>query len=134
MDLRQVVAGLQTYPDILFFYQGSEADGVEFFTRFWPEARAVSDMSKTFYSAFGLERAGFGEMFSPEVLACGLRAAQKGAFAGKPVGDTRMMPGVLMVRDGEILWQHDYRHIADHPDFANMQVLLKSLSHEGELE
>ena len=106
-----------TAPDILLVYQGSVEDGREFFQRFWPEARAVSDTTKQFYQAFGLERASLKQMFGPEVVACGLRAAAKGSVAGTPVGDTRMMPGAFLVKDSEILWEHNYRHIADHPNF-----------------
>ena len=57
-----------SYPDILFFYQGSVEEGADFFERYWPEARAVSDLSKKLYHAFGLERGGFRELFGPEVL------------------------------------------------------------------
>ena len=119
-ELRQTVATAPNYVDILFFYQGSVEDGEDFFQRFWPEARAVSDLSRTFYVAFGLERAGIRQMFGPEVVACGIRAAKNGSYAGKPVGDTRMMPGAFLVQGERVLWQHNYRHIADHPDFAQL--------------
>ena len=66
-------------------------------------------------------------MFSPEVVACGLQAAKNGSFGGKPVGDTRMMPGAFLVQrdSGEreattIVWTHTYRHIADHPEFRDI--------------
>lgn len=128
-ELRQVAADVPDYPQILYFYQGSVDDGEAFFQRLWPEARAVSDRSKTFYAAFGLERAGFKEMFGPEVLACGIRAARNGSYGGKPVGDTRLMPGAFLVHGNEVLWAHDYRHIADHPDFAQVaQVANETLA------
>ena len=92
----------------------------------WPEARAVSDPSRTFYQAFDLERGGFRELFGPEVVACSLSAAKKGAFPGKPMGDTRMMPGAFLVQDGQILWRHKYRHIADHPDFALLEADIRT--------
>lgn len=116
-ELRKTVEAVPAYPPILFFYQGSVADGEAFFQRLWPEARAVSDTNKTLYSAFGLERAGLKQMFSPEVVACSLQAAKNGSYGGKPVGDTRMMPGAFLVRGPNIVWTHTYRHIADHPDF-----------------
>jgi len=122
-DLRQVVDAVDDYPDILFFYQGNVGDGEEFFQRYWPEARAVSDRSRQYYAAFGLERAGLKQLFGPEVVACGLRAASNGTVGGKPVGDTRMMPGAFLVNEDQILWQHNYRHIGDHPDFAEISNL-----------
>ena len=66
-------------------------------------------------------------MFGPEVVACGLRAAKNGSYGGKPVGDTRMMPGAFLVQRGSgvakttsIVWTHTYRHIADHPSFQEI--------------
>ena len=123
-ELRQVAEADASYPDILFFYQGSVEDGADFFKRLWPEARAASDPERRLYAAFGLERGGIKELFGPEVVACSIRAATKGIVGGVPVGDTRMMPGAFLVRDNQILWQHNYRHIADHPDFARIPALV----------
>lgn len=122
-ELRQVAEADASYPDILFVYQGSVEDGADFFNRLWPEARAASDPERELYAAFGLERGGIKELFGAEVVACGIRAARKGSFVGTPVGDTRMMPGAFLVQANQILWQHNYRHIADHPDFAKIPAL-----------
>lgn len=116
---------------ILFFYQGSVEDGEAFFQRYWPEARAVSDLSKEFYEGFGLERASLRQLFGPEVLACGLQAAKNGSYGGKPVGDPRMMPGMFLVEGGRIVWQHDYRHIGDHPDFE--KILISDIARDDQV-
>lgn len=107
-----------TYPDVLLFYQGSLEDGAAFFRRLWPEARAVSDLPQTFYTAFGIQRGGLKAMFGPEVWACGVRAAAKGHFIGAPVGDPWLMPGLFLADGAQIIWRHDFRHAGDHPDFA----------------
>jgi hypothetical protein len=93
---------------------------VAFFGRFWPEARAVSDLSKRFYTAFGLHKGSVRALFGPSVWASGLRAACKGNGVGRPVGDPWIMPGVFLVSHDTILWQHRARHAGDHPDFANV--------------
>lgn len=129
-DLRQVVESNPGYPELLFVYQGDEQAGEEFFQRYWPEARAVSDPKNRLYEAFGLERAGFRELFNPEVMACSISAASKGNFVGKPVGDARMMPGAFLIENGEVVWQHTYRHIADHPDFASVRAIENSVESE----
>jgi hypothetical protein len=115
--LRRVVE-TTPYPDVLLFYQGSIEDGQAFFGRLWPEARAVSDATRTFYTAFGLRRGGWKKILGPKALACSVRAAVKGNFIGLPVGDTRVMPGLFLVRDETVVWQHDFAHVGDHPDFA----------------
>lgn len=109
-----------SYPAILFFYQGTVKEGEDFFGRFWPEARAVSDPSQTFYHAFGLGRGGVSELLGPRVWISGLRAALKGNSVGKPVGDPRIMPGLFLVKNRTIVWQHHFRHAGDHPDLAQI--------------
>jgi hypothetical protein len=121
--LRRVVeaaeaADTASYPDVLLFYQGGVEEGTAFFRRLWPEARAVSDVARTYYTAFGLERGGWKQMLGPRVLACGVRAAAKGNFIGVPVGDPLMMPGLFLVEAEKVVWQHDFAHAGDHPDFA----------------
>ncbi|MFN2200569.1 MAG: AhpC/TSA family protein [Caldilineaceae bacterium] len=119
-ELRKVFTTNAYDLKILFVYQGTVDQGNVFFQQLWPEARAVSDPSKYLYQAFGLERASLREIIGPEVAACGIRAMKNGSFGGRPVGDTRMMPGAFLVDGEEILWRHDYRHIADHPDFEQV--------------
>lgn len=112
------------YPSLLFFYMGSVDEGKEFFARAWPEARAVSDPSKGFYRAFGLERGSFSEVFGPGVMACSLRAASKGRLPGKVVGDPWQMPGLFVVQGPDVLWTHDFAHIGDHPDLTTLPQIV----------
>ena len=118
---------MPTYPEILFFHQGTVDEGEAFFQRFWPEARAVSDKSKRFFNAFGLVRGGFKELFGPETFISGVRAALKGASIGKPVGDVRLMPGAFLVQNERFLWRHDYQHIGDHPNFPHLPALIEKM-------
>lgn len=117
-DFRTLATADPTYPTLLFFYMGSVAEGQEFFAKAWPEARAVSDPSKIYYSAFGLARGSLGQLLSPGVVACGLRAAAKGHIGGKPVGDPQQMPGLFLVQGADVLWKHDFAHAGDHPDLT----------------
>ena len=126
-DLRSLTATLTGYPSVLFCYMGSVAEGEAFFTTAWPEARAVSDPEQIFYGGFGLERAGFGQVFGPGAMACSLRAAGKGHIVGKPVGDPWQMPGLFLVQGPDVLWAHDFAHIGDHPDFTTMPHLVDKL-------
>lgn len=127
-DIRQFAATTPDYPPVLFFYQGNGDEGKHFFDRYWPEARAVADSPKTFYTAFGIERGGLKEMLGPEVWACGIRAASKGHTGGIPVGDPWMMPGAFLVQGDQIIWRHTFRHAGDHPDFAKIAGV--AMSHQ----
>lgn len=55
---------------------------------------------------------------NPQVMACSIRAVAKGNLPGKPVGDPRQMPGLFYALQGAILWQHDYAHAGDSPEWA----------------
>jgi hypothetical protein len=122
-DLRRASSENPTYPPILLFYQGTVEDGAAFMRKAWAEARAIADLPKRFYHAFGLERGSIGQMVGPQVWACGVRALSKGHFVGKPVGDPLMLPGVFLVEDGMITWQHDFKHAADHPNWQALPAL-----------
>lgn len=118
MDLRRVAESTAGFPPVVFFFQGTVADGTAFFQGHWPQARAVADSPLTFYRGFGIERGGLGDMFGPEVWACGLRAARKGHFIGRPIGDPWVMPGAFLVStSGAVRKAHNFAHAGDHPDW-----------------
>jgi hypothetical protein len=117
-DVRNAATQNTNYPNVVFFFQGTVDQGRDFFANYWKEARAISDTPLVFYRALGVGRGGLREMFGPEVWACGLRAVSKGHFIGLPVGDPFVMPGAFLVSSaGDVLWQHDFRHAGDHPDW-----------------
>lgn len=126
-DIGTAVQRNPAYPPVLFFYQGTAEQGKEFFPKYWDKARAVADLPKHFYTAFGIENGSIGQLFGPEVWACGMRAAAKGHFVGTPVGDPMTMPGVLLVHRNQILWRHHFRHVGDHPDFDALPSQLQSV-------
>lgn len=75
-DLRQIAATNPSYLPILFFYQGNVADGKTFFNTFWPEARAVADESRTFYTASVFSGVVYRRCLAPKSghAECGLRS------------------------------------------------------------
>lgn len=125
-DLRVGSESQPQFPPILFFYQGTVSDGRDFFPSLWREAKAVADLPKVFYNGFGLERGGMKEMFGAEVWACGIRAALKGHFIGAPVGDPWTMPGIFLVHQYQILWQHRFKHAGDHPPYEDITKALSN--------
>ena len=51
-------------------------------------------------------------------MACAVRALAKGNMQGRLAGSPDQMPGMFLIApDGRVLWQHDFSHIGDHPDF-----------------
>lgn len=119
-DVRKAAEADPSYPPVLYVHLGTPADGEAFFGQHDPEARTVADGPGNLYRAFGIKRGSVGQLFSPKVIACGLRASRKGHGAGRPIGDPWMLPGMFVVEGDQILWSHEAKHAADHPDFARI--------------
>jgi hypothetical protein len=128
-DLRKAHEEIAGFPRVLFVYQGSVEDGRAFFDKFWPGASAISDLPKTLYQAFHIQRASFGQGFGPMVWSCAIRAGVKGNGVGRPIGDPWMMPGMFLIQpDAAIAWQHRFAHVGDHPDLRTIPVNAVSAS------
>jgi hypothetical protein len=120
-DLRALVERHPDFPRPLVFFHASPSEGRAFLRRDWPTLRAVSGPMTELYEAFGVERGGVLQMFGPEVWTARSRAARKGLANGPRTRDVWRMPGVFLVRGGETVWAHEYRHAADHPDYARIR-------------
>ncbi len=116
-DLRKAAEERDDYPPVLFFVPGTPREGRAFLRHYWPEARAVSDPELDFYGAFGVNRGSFLQMLGPGVWGARRRASRKGHENGERSGDVLRLPGVFVSQGDRILWRHDFRHAADHPDF-----------------
>ena len=120
-DLRSLVEKHDDFPPVLFVFQGSTEDAGPIFEELWPEARGVSDMDLTLYHAFGLGRGNMKQMLGPRVWKRAWQARRKGYRQGKAVTDPWLMPGAFLIEDGEIVWEHDYAHAGDSPDFLALR-------------
>lgn len=73
------------------------------------------------YAAFGLTRATNAELFGPEALAAGVRAAMRGHHIGVPGREVRMLPGTFAIdADGIVRAAHYARHAGDLPPLASL--------------
>ena len=119
-DMRAVSESDARFPAPLFIYQGSTAEGRAFLRRYWSGVRAIADPDLALYAGFGIKRGGVLKMLGPSVFAARSRAAAKGHENGPRSGDIWRMPGVFLARGDEIVWAHEYRHAADHPDYQEI--------------
>ena len=78
-----------------------------------------ADPELEFYDRFGVRRATFLEALGPQVVfGARRRARAKGHENGPRDGDIWRMPGIFAVSDKKVVWAHQPKHAADHPDFA----------------
>jgi hypothetical protein len=118
------------FPEVLFFHLAGVEEGKEILDHYWPGARAVSDPKRQFYRAFGLHGGSFNQLLGPRVIWAAARSALKGNAPGKSLGDVHTMPGMFLVRAGEIVWQHEFRFTGDHPEMAEVARVAGQLGRE----
>jgi hypothetical protein len=90
----------------------------------WPEASAIADPEMRLYRLFGIERGTLGQLLSPGIVACGIRAVVKGNVGGRAIGDPQLMPGLFAIENERVIWRHDFRHAGDHPDFGAIPTVI----------
>jgi hypothetical protein len=93
--------------------------GDTFFEEHAPAERAIADPERALYSAFGVKRGSLLELLRPAVWKRGFAARDKGVTRGTPQGDVRVMPGLALVENGAIIWEHHYDHAGDNPDVTS---------------
>ena len=126
-DMRCASEANEAFPRPLFFYQGTPTEGRAFLRRYWPGVRAIADPGAEFYEGFGLEQGSITQMFGPAVWLAQRSARAKGHRNGERSGDVWRMPGLILVRDTKVVWAHEYRHAADHPDYDRIAAISSEL-------
>lgn len=85
----------------------------------------IADPDQTLYQAAGLPRASLWQVAGPRVWKEAMCAIGAGHRPGIPAGDIRQMPGVLALKDGQIVSSHVAETTGDLPDLLE---LAKSIS------
>lgn len=112
---------------LCFVYMPGEGGDVEgkaagFFARYGlDDAHRVADPERRLYRAFGLGRGSASQLFGPRVWARGFVAGVlQGHWVGKLVGDGFQMPGVFVVRGGEVVRGYVHEHAGSRPDYCGL--------------
>jgi peroxiredoxin len=81
-----------------------------------PGLLCLADPEQEGYAAYGIGKAGAGEIFAPEVFVAGFQATLEGHANGRPAGDTRQMPATFVIGpDARVRLAYYSRTVADHP-------------------
>ncbi len=99
-------------------HMGAEADAIRFFRHYGlDDLPHVSDPSSMLYRSFRLQRGRLDQLFGPRVVRRGWQAARAGHRLGNLAGDVFQMPGIFLVRDGQLVGEYRHRTAADRPDY-----------------
>jgi hypothetical protein len=107
---------------IVLVHMMEDVEARELFARFGLDGVArVSDPRRELYRAFGLQQGRLRQLL-------GLRVWWRGFFAGilhrhgagALKGDGRQMPGVFLLRGGELVSEFRHRFASDRPDYGRV--------------
>jgi peroxiredoxin len=81
----------------------------------------VSDPDCTFYSAFGLTKGTFNQLFGLQTWVRGFQVGLvEGHGIGKQLGDGFQMPGIFVVQDGDIRNRFIHKLASERPDYLEL--------------
>jgi peroxiredoxin len=84
----------------------------------------ISDVNCELYENFGLEKGTFYQLFGLKVWVRAFYAGLlKGHFIGWLKGKGTQMPGVFLIKDGEIVKSYKHFTAADTPDYLHLSTL-----------
>ncbi|MFZ1749240.1 MAG: SelL-related redox protein [Saprospiraceae bacterium] len=81
----------------------------------------VSDPECKYYAAFGLVKGSFSQLFGLKTWIRGFEvAATKQLMASKTrIGDGFQMPGIFLLKDGEVIESFIHNSVADKPNYES---------------
>jgi peroxiredoxin len=108
--------------ELVFVHMAQNDIAEEYFRKFnIVGVQHVSDPNCRFYTAFGLVKGSFTQLFGLQSWIRGFSTQVKyGTEVGKHLGDSFQMPGAFMVLDGEIKDSYIHRTASDRPDYNKM--------------
>ncbi len=118
--LRRASESTTGYPTVLFVFRDEVKQGEDFFQYFWPGAKGIADPHGNLFDSFGLFGASWRKLMGIKALLAGWRAYRQGYRIGKPGKDVMRSPGLYVIQDKAIVWEHNFNHIGDHPNFKSI--------------
>ena len=116
-------------------HMGEEESGERFFTEYGLDATPhVSDPERSLYRAFKLRRGRIGQLFGLRIWYRGLEAARHGHWPGWLQGDAFQMPGIFLLRNGQIIRAFRHETAADRPEYAEFVCGLYGEQSRGDAE
>ena len=110
--------------EIVFVHMSDTDTANEYFKRFnLPGIQFINDPSKRFYTAFGLFRGSFSQLYGLQTWIRGYKLKREKDYElelAKKLGDSTQMPGVFILMDGEIKEKFIHRHAAERPDYEKL--------------
>ncbi len=107
---------------IVFVHMTENEIAERYFMRYKLEgATHISDPERKYYAAFGLVRGNLTQLFGLQSWIRGFEAGVlEGHGVGPLLGDGFQMPGVFVIKDGEIRESFIHKLASDRPDYEEL--------------
>ncbi len=103
----------------VFVHMGDETAVGKFEKHGLQDASRFSDPGRQLYREFELEIGSLGQLFGPHTFIRGIKAAiLDGHGFGVLEGNGLQMPGVFLIRNGEIVTAYRHQAASDRPDYT----------------
>lgn len=119
-NLKNELQSLNTRP--VFVHMSDSEIAYAYFRKYDLEGvDSVSDPSCTLYENFGLVKGTSSQLFGLQNMMRGFEATMQGTMIGlKQIGDGFQMPGVFVIKDGNVLTSFIHKNVSDRPDYLEM--------------
>ena len=109
---------------IVFIHMSDSETAQSYFKKFGlKDITFINDPLKRFYSAFGLFRGSFTQLYGLQTWIRGYKVKKENGFElelAKKLGDSTQMPGVFIIQNGQIKDKFLHRHAAERPDYEKL--------------
>ncbi len=108
--------------EIMFVHMADQETAEPFFKKYgFSDVQHVSDPECRWYSEFGLTKGNFNQLFGLKNFIRGVETTFKGIMPSiKQIGDGFQMPGIFMIRNGNVVDQFIHRVASDRPDYKDI--------------
>jgi len=107
---------------LVLVYPSDKASGEKYFSQFdLSTIDSVSDPETKWYQIFGLVKGSFSQLFGLKTIIRGFEVATTGTLPVlKQVGDGFQMPGIFLIRNGQVRDKYIHRSASDKPDYDSL--------------
>ncbi len=107
---------------LVLVHPSDEASGDKYSSQFGlSDIDRISDPDCKLYELFGLVKGSFSQLFGLQTMIRGFQVATKGNLPSlKQVGDGFQMPGIFLIRNGNIRERYIHKNASDRPDYNEL--------------
>ena len=121
-DLAKVKGYLNTQGiKLVFIHLAEESYGDRYLKEYGlGQEEHISDPDMSLYEYFGLQKGGFHELYNLKVWSRIVNVqSEYGIKMGAALGSVRQMPGMFLIKEGQIINSYLHKTAADRPDYIN---------------